>query len=393
MAPCAVFRSPLPYADVTSNNGNTTDSNMVANSKEKLVNESIVIEPLKKLPKSERRCKSRHRPKGGTFYLRRTKGKGCKRQKKLNTTTPSQMSTVSATSLSMEVSHLNEIKSTAALPIKKRLGKKKSNGQGLSDYVTQRSQIPPPANMSSDQKTATQSLPSFTRKPVLQPHRVTAPPAVGKSRKKVPKQQQQRRCCGLRTSVRGDTFQPRCKSCLEQKATSGMTTVTQSKTMYVVPVKMSTNSTRILKRTETPQQDDPKTLWSTAASATSVHNEVKPQKQMDSPLQQNDTSRGLMCTNVAQSTNAGRGLKQNFASDNMTGECMPLRIHHICCGHFSAYQASVIHYWDHVFSLYNSAIASNAATRKAEYNGWHLKEPTMTLGMSLIRRRSSVLSL
>uniref|UniRef100_G3PBF6 phospholipase A2 n=1 Tax=Gasterosteus aculeatus TaxID=69293 RepID=G3PBF6_GASAC len=73
--------------------------------------------------------------------------------------------------------------------------------------------------------------------------------------------------------VTGDTFQPRCKSCLEQKATSGMTTVTQSKTMYVVPVKMSTNSTRILKRTETPQQDDPKTLWNTAASATSVHNE------------------------------------------------------------------------------------------------------------------------
>ncbi|KAM8885565.1 uncharacterized protein AB9W97_013121 isoform 2-T2 [Spinachia spinachia] len=318
MAPCAVFKRPLPYADVTSNNENATD--MVANTKEKLETESFVINPLKKLPKSERRCKSRHQPRGETSSLKRSKGKGCKRHKKLDTTTPSQMppvSRVSTTSLSTKVSLLNETKSTAVMPIKKRLGKKKSNSKRLSVYVPQRSQIPPQANTSSYQKPAsrTRSTPSLTRNPVLQLHRATAAPAVSKSRKKVPKQ---RRCCGLRTSLRGDTFQPRCKSCLEQKATSGMTTVTHSKATYVVPLKMSTDSTRILKQTETPQEDKPKKLWSTTASATSIHKQSKPQKQMDSPLQQNNTSQEPMSSIVAQRTNAGRGLQQNLASDNMT---------------------------------------------------------------------------
>ncbi|KAL6114473.1 pla2g3 [Pungitius sinensis] len=300
MAPSAVMKRPVPYADVTSNN-NATDSNMVANSKDKLITESFVINPLKKLPKSERRCKSRQRPRGKSFY--RMKGEGCKRHQKMNTTTPSQkpsVSRVSTTSLSMKVSLLNETKSTAAMPIKKRLGKKKSNSKGLSDYVTLRSQIPPQANTSSYKRTAstTQSPPS-----------ATATPAVRKSPQKVPKQ---RRCCGLRTSLRGDTFQPRCKGCLEQKAASGMTDVTHSTTTYIVPVKTSTNTTRILTQTETPRQDKTKKLWSAATSANSILKEVKPQKQMESPLQQNDTNQ------EPTGTNARRSLKQNVASQNMT---------------------------------------------------------------------------
>ncbi|XP_054466073.1 group 3 secretory phospholipase A2-like [Anoplopoma fimbria] len=75
-APYAVFRGPLPYSDVTSNNGDSTDSNMVATGKGKNVTESLVINPHKKSLRNERRCNSRDPPIGDTFYLRRTKGKG-----------------------------------------------------------------------------------------------------------------------------------------------------------------------------------------------------------------------------------------------------------------------------------------------------------------------------
>ncbi|XP_068559713.1 group 3 secretory phospholipase A2-like [Cebidichthys violaceus] len=185
-APYAVFKSPLPYADVTSNNGDNTDSNMVASSKEKHT-DSFVINPHKKSPKSEHRCYSKD-PSRGDTYFRRGKGKGCKRHRKLDIT-PSQMPTTSSvytTSPSMKMGLFNASKSTAMVPIKKRLGKKKSNSRGLSDYVTQRSQVPPPVNTNSyPQKTSTtQSAPYLIQKPVLQLHLPTAVTAVTKSRKK-----------------------------------------------------------------------------------------------------------------------------------------------------------------------------------------------------------------
>uniref|UniRef100_A0A8C2Z2N0 phospholipase A2 n=1 Tax=Cyclopterus lumpus TaxID=8103 RepID=A0A8C2Z2N0_CYCLU len=293
-APYAVFKSPLPFSAVTSNNGDNTDSNMVARSKGKHVTESFVINPHKKSPKGERRCNSRDRLKGDTFYLRRTEGKGCKKHRKLNTTTPSQlppMSIVYTTSPSIKKGILNASKSTVMMPIKKRTGKKKSNMNGLSDYVTQRQNSYPQTT------SARQSSPSLTQKPALQLHLSTTITAVTKSHKEVPKQS---RCCGFKMPLRGDTFQPHCKSCLEQKKTLSVTPVTPSTITYGLPVKMATDMTLRLKQTtETPKQDTLQRLWSAATSATavitkpdistSIHKKGKPQKQRKSLLRQNNT--------------------------------------------------------------------------------------------------------
>ncbi|XP_031705215.1 uncharacterized protein LOC116384546 isoform X2 [Anarrhichthys ocellatus] len=328
-APFAVFQNPLPYADVTSNNGDNTDSNMVASSKEKHT-ESFVINPCKKSPKSERRWNSRDTSRGDTFYLRRTKGKGCKRHRKLDTT-PSQMPTMSSvytTSPSMKISLFNASKNTAMVPIKKRIGKKKSNSKGLSDYVTQKSQVPPQVNTNSYPQTTstTQSAPYLIQKPALQLHLPTAVTAVTKSRKTFPKQS---RCYGLRMPLRGDTFQSHFKTCLEQNTTSSVTTVTPSTTTYGIPIEVATDRTlRLTQTTETPKQDTLKRLWSTASAtavitkpeiATSIHEEGKPQKPMDSTLQQNNTRQEAMGhSTIAQSTHAGRRLKHNIALDNVT---------------------------------------------------------------------------
>ncbi|XP_056276035.1 group 3 secretory phospholipase A2-like [Pseudoliparis swirei] len=198
-APYAVFKKPLPYSDVTSNNGDNANSNTVARSKGNHETKSFVINPNKKSPKGERRCNSRDRLKGDTFYLRRTEEKGCKRHRKLDTTPPSQMppmSRVHTTSPSIQIGLLNASKSTVMMQIKKRLGKRKSNRKGLSNYVTERSQVPQTTTTTTS---ARQSSPSLTQKPALQLHLPTAITAVTRSHKEVPKQSH---CCGFKMLLR-----------------------------------------------------------------------------------------------------------------------------------------------------------------------------------------------
>ncbi|XP_037632557.1 group 3 secretory phospholipase A2-like isoform X1 [Sebastes umbrosus] len=314
-APYAVFKKPLPYADVTSKYGDNTDSKESTSSEGQHVNESFVINPHRESPKSERKCSSRDPPRGDTFYPRRKKGKGCKRHRKLYTAAPSQippMSRALTTTPSMKMGLLNASKSSTLMPNKKRAGKKKSTRKGLLAYTTQGSQVQP--QETSKSTSTTQSTPTAT----------TTVTKTTESRKKGPTQS---RCCGFRTPLRGDTFQPRCKSCLEEKATPRVTTVTPSTTTYGLAIKVTTAGTlRLKKTTETPKQDTLKRLWSTTAtpvttklmSAASIHEDDKPQKQMYSPLLQNNTSQEPMGGTTAQSTHAERGLKQNIALHNMT---------------------------------------------------------------------------
>ncbi|KAM6943978.1 group 3 secretory phospholipase A2-like [Lycodopsis pacificus] len=114
-----------------------------------------------------------------------------------------------------------------------------------------------------------------------------------------------------------------------QKATSSVTTVTPSTNTNGIPIQVATDRTqRLTQTTATPKQDTLKRLWSTATSATavitkpeiatSIHEEGKPQKPMDSPLQQNNTRQEAMGSTIAQSTHAGRRLKHNIALDNVT---------------------------------------------------------------------------
>ncbi|TKS78949.1 Group 3 secretory phospholipase A2 [Collichthys lucidus] len=98
--------------------------------------------------------------------------------------------------------------------------------------------------------------------------------------------------------LRGDTFQPRCKSCPERNTTSHMKTVAPSTTTNQLLIKGTKLETLHLKNT--PGQ----ILWNTATSATqatsqlksatSIHKVGKPQKQMDSHLLWKNTSQELL---------------------------------------------------------------------------------------------------
>lgn len=318
-APYGVFQKPLPFnaSDVPSKYGDYTDEGQN-------VTESSVM----KGPKSKHRCSSRDPPSNDTFYLRRTKGRGCKRHRKLYTKTPSTTSRAHTTAPSMTTGHLNATKSSTLTPNKKRGGKKNSTKKGLSAYSTPRSQVPPHVTTNAYHRTTstTQSTPSLTQTPALQlPTTITAV-KTSKSRKK------KGRCCGNRKPPRGDTFQPHCKNCHEQNMTSNMTTVTPSTTTYGLPIKVATSRSLMLKKTtETPKQDTLKRLWSTATSAISVTTKLKKaasihngklQKHMKTPLLQNNTSHNTSQDPVG--THAERGLKQNTALHNLTGECMQL---------------------------------------------------------------------
>ncbi|XP_044053183.1 group 3 secretory phospholipase A2-like isoform X2 [Siniperca chuatsi] len=255
--PYAVFKSPLPYntSDITSKYGNNTDSNILT-STEGPVPESPAINPHIKSPNSEHRCSSGDPPRGDTFYRRSTKGKGCKKHRKLCTVAPSQIPPISrahTTTPSMKKAFLNASKSSALMSNKKRVGKKKSTRKCLSAYPTQRSEVPPQV-----------TTPSY-------------PPTTST------------------TLLRDDAFRPHCKSCLEQRKNSHKATVTSSTTTLGLPIKVTTLETlRLKKTTETPKRDSLKTLWSTATSAmlvttklktaTSLHENGKPLKQMDSHL-------------------------------------------------------------------------------------------------------------
>ncbi|XP_029296353.1 group 3 secretory phospholipase A2-like isoform X2 [Cottoperca gobio] len=333
-APYAVFKSPLPYtSDVTSKHSDKADSNMLTGSEGQHVTESFVINPLRKSPKGKHKCSAR----GDTLYLRRTKGKGCKRHMKLYTAEASQMPPMSrahTTTPSTKMGLLNASKSSALTLNKKGVGQKKSSRK--SAYPKLRSQVPLQVITSSyPPLTSTiQSTPSSTQKPTVQLHLPMSTTTVTNtaiSGKKVPKQSH---CCGFRVPLRGDTFQPHCKGCLEQKTISHKTTVTPSTTTYGLPLKVTTDRTlRLKKTTERPGQDSSKRLWSTTTSTTavttklkiaaSVHKDGKPQKQMDSPLLQKHTSQEPMGSTRSQNRNAERSLKLNIAFHNVTDNQLP----------------------------------------------------------------------
>ncbi|XP_076586675.1 uncharacterized protein LOC143320703 [Chaetodon auriga] len=323
-APYAVFRSPLPYntTDVTSKYG---DNNNSASSEWQHVTESPAINT--KSPRSEHRCSSQNPPRGDTFYHRRTKGKGCKRYRKLYTVAPSQVPSVSRahnTTSSMVTSRLHASKSSTLMSNKERAGKNKSNRKGLSAHPTQRNQVPSQVTTNSYPQTTstTQGVPSTTQRTALQLHLPTAVTAVSETTKSDKRDPKQSRCCGVGMLLRGDGFQPHCKRCLEQKTTSHMTTVTPSTAAYGLPIRVT--SLEIKQSTETPKRD----AWSKATSAApptaepktaaSIHKDGKRQKQMFSYLPWNNTSQKAIGRTKAPNTHAERGLKLNIALHNMT---------------------------------------------------------------------------
>ncbi|GLD66785.1 group 3 secretory phospholipase A2-like protein [Lates japonicus] len=332
-APYAIFQTPLPYttSNVTSKYGDNTDSNKLTSSEGHHVTERPAISPLRKSPKSERRCGFRDPPRGDTFFRKRMKGKRCKTHKKLSTVAPSLMPLVSrahSTTPPMKMGRLKASKSRAIKSNKKGIGKKKSTRRGLSPHPTQRSQISPQVTANSYLQTlsTTQSSSSLTQRQKPQSNLPTAIAAVTKtikSHKKVPKRS---RCCGSRMPVRGDAFWPHCKSCLEQETTSHMATVTAAATTNRPSIKVTNG--RLKMTTKTSKQDTLKILGNTATFATpiavkikttaSLHKDAKPQKRTDSHLLENNANQEPRGNTIAQSTHVGRGSKQNKALHNMT---------------------------------------------------------------------------
>ncbi|XP_063752877.1 group 3 secretory phospholipase A2-like isoform X2 [Eleginops maclovinus] len=321
----AVLENPLPYtSEVTSKKVDNTDSNVLTGSK----GQSFVISPHKKSPKSKHRCSS----SGGSFFPRRKKGKGCKRCMKLITAAPPQMTSISrvhTTTPSITMGLLNASKSSPLMLHKKRVGKKKSGKKGLSAYPTKRSQANPQVTKTSYPPVTSTTRITPTSTPAVQLYLSTAFTAVTKNMKSCKKVPKQSHCCRLRMSLRGDTFQPRCKSCLKQNTKSHSTTVTPSTTTRELPNTVATVKTLALgKTTETPKQDTTKTLWSTASSArpfttklkkaVSVNKNSKLKKQKDFPPLQNNTSLEPMGSTRAQSTHEERRLKQNILLHNVT---------------------------------------------------------------------------
>lgn len=319
VAPYAVFKSPLPYntTEVTSKYGDNTDSNRLTSGEGQHETEGAVINPHTTSPKSEHKCTSKDPPRGDTIYHRRTNRKGCKRHRKLSTVAPSEIPSISRahnTTASMETSLLHASKTL--LSNKKRAGKKKSTTKGLSAY--QRSQVPPQGTTKSYPQTT-----STTRKPALEQHLPTAIAAVTKTTKSYENVPQQSHCCGFRVPLRGDTFQPHCKGCLEQNMTVHMTTVTPSTTTYGLPIKV-TALEMLKKTTEPPKQDTWSAVTSATPATTKLNSAASNHKQTDSSLRWNNTSQEPMGRTKAPNTHAQGGLELYIALRNMTGECMQL---------------------------------------------------------------------
>lgn len=321
-APYAVFQSPLPFNSTVDN----ADSDKSTSSEGQHVTKGPVIIQHTKSPKSKHSCSSKDPTREDTFYHRRKKEKKCKIHWKLHKVTPSQTPSISRTHTStpsMETSPLPASKSSTN---RKIAGRKKSTGKGLLAYSTKRSHVPSQVTTISYPlaTSTTQGTPSVTQEPSLQLHSPTAITAVRETTKSHKKRPKQSHCCGFKIPLRGDTFQPRCKSCPERNTTSHMKTAPYKSTTNQLLVKVTKLETLHLKNT--PEQ----ILWSTATSATqatsqlksatSIHKVGKPQKQMDSHLLWKNTSRELLGRSKAPNTDAQKGLKLNIALHNMTGE-------------------------------------------------------------------------
>uniref|UniRef100_UPI0037E82C16 mucin-2-like n=1 Tax=Semicossyphus pulcher TaxID=241346 RepID=UPI0037E82C16 len=311
VAPYAVYKSPLPYnsSDTPSKYEDNTDSNkMIIN-----VTESPVIST--KSPRSEHRCSSREPPRGDTFHRRRKKGKGCKRHKKLSTATPTHLPQKSkADTTTPSICLFNASRSSTFVSNKKRAGKNKGTRKNMSTSATQKSQAHLHVTTNSyPQTSSTQSTPSLTLKPLLQPLVPTVTSAVTKTTKRPKKHG---RCCGSRMPLIGDALQSRCKTCQDgkHKRTTHTTTVAPSTTTYVLPIKATICTNLQQKKTkETAKQETLKAPRSRHTSkapkpAASAHTDGKPQRPIDSQLLSNHTNQESKGRAKTQITPAGGGL-------------------------------------------------------------------------------------
>lgn len=320
-APYAVFKSSLPYntSDTISNVTSEDNANTNQSASEgQHVTERPVINAHRVSPKGGHKCGSRDPPRGDTFHHRRTKGKACKRH---STVAPGQMPTISrsqTTTPPMKMGPLNVPKSTALTRNRKRVGQTKSTRKSLSIHPT-RSQDPPQATNSYLQTPTTKSTPSSTHKSARRLHlqtSITAATKLTKMHKKVPKHSH---CC----RSRDDSFQTHCQSCSEQETLSNMATVTRTTNVTTLWI------LRDKEATETPKQD---MLGNTTAflmptarkrkKAASLHENDKPQKQMDSYLLQDNVSQRPMGSVLAKSTHEEKNPNQHNSSCNVTGECV-----------------------------------------------------------------------
>ena len=324
-APYAVFKNPLPYNSTNASSkyeDNTNDSNKLDRTEGQNGTESPAVGQYTKSPKSEHNCGSEDPPRGDSLKGRMRKGKGCRRHRKLSTVAPSQIPSVSRahkTSPSVDTSLLRAPKKSTLLPSKKRGGKKN---------IRKGQKAPPPETTSIYPRTT-----PTTQKP-------TADTAMNKTTKSREILTTQSPCCGFRTPLRGDTFQPHCKTCQKQKTTTHTATVPPSTTTHRLPVTVTTRSTA------SPERD----TWSTTTSATPATTKLKravstevgtPERQMDSHLLWNNTNQEPMRGTEAPNTHSVRGLKLNSALHNLTGECMQLLTPWHLLGHFAASKASI----------------------------------------------------
>uniref|UniRef100_A0A3P8T1E2 phospholipase A2 n=1 Tax=Amphiprion percula TaxID=161767 RepID=A0A3P8T1E2_AMPPE len=327
VAPYAIFQNPLSYntSDVT-NKSVDTDSNKLTSIEGKQSTESPVITPRRKSSKAEQRCGFREPPRGDTFHHKRTKGRGCKRHRKLYGVAPSQVPPLSGANTTTP--------SSGTLSNRKGAGKKKSIKMDLLDYV-----LPQVTTKS----TTPSSTPPLTQRPTGD---IAAVTKTTRSHDKAPKRS---RCCESGMPVRGDSFQLHCKNCLKQATAPHLTTValTNSSTNGL-PFKLMTLETP-KKTREAPKPDTVVTLTNAARFTTSIttelktiasfHKDGKPQKQVDSSVLQNNTTQEPVVSPVAQRTPTERILKQKNALHNMTGEFMQLLTLSLLLQLFEAYKA------------------------------------------------------
>lgn len=194
------------------------------------VTKSPVIHPQRKSTKSKHRCPSRDPPKGDTFHRTRTKGRGCKRHPAPPQMPPRSRSDVTAPS--MRTGALNDSKDHTLIPNKTRAGKKR--GHSPQQETNSASLIP-----------STTSL--LTQRPKPKLH------STAKTRNHHKKVKKKSHCCGSSMPVRGDTFQPHCKSCLEEATASHMATT--STHGIPIPKTTETSFTPNVRITASPPKD------------------------------------------------------------------------------------------------------------------------------------------
>ncbi|XP_034548852.1 group 3 secretory phospholipase A2-like [Notolabrus celidotus] len=315
VAPYAVFKSPLPYnsSAVARKHGDNSDSDNITGTGEQQVTKSPVIST--KSQKSDRRCINTHR--GDTFRRKgnSSRGKGCKRNQKVSTAAPSQMTPITKLHtttpvMKTDISHTSKSNTLG----KKRAGKKKSARKETSVNATWKSQFP--LNVTTTPypqttTTTTQSYLSSTQSPPPQIHVTTTTAGT-----KTTKSKKKGSCCGLVTPPRGDAFQPLCRKCQKEKSTSHTTTITPSTTTYRLLIKSKTLEDLLLKTTTEKVKRDPfKKLRSRNTSIKPkppAHEDGKTKKVRKSHLIWNNTSQESVGRTKGPNTPAKRGLADNY---------------------------------------------------------------------------------